>query len=110
MKPLDAITQEVVISLRDEPDRWRERPLPHISRVDQFCLQRDDGLVIAERESRVSPWRMRTVAVFAGDGRYVIVKSREARAALKALDGWREWRKADAPNGVSRFLERSRNR
>lgn len=100
---LDAITQEIVISLRDEPERWGERDLPRIARVAQFCVQRDDGLVLSERESLVSPWRMRTVAVFAGDGRYV-PKGADERAVLRGLDGWRAWRSSDAVASVRRFL------
>lgn len=86
-RPLDAITQEVVISLSDEPERWRARPLPHIPYVLQICLVRDDGLVVSARESLTAPWRVRALAIFSGDERYT-ARGRELCALLKALDGW----------------------
>lgn len=86
MTRLDAIAEEVVISLRDEPQRWRLRPLPEIAGVLQICLQRDDGLVVSAREQRAFPF-FRAVALFTSRDRYVAGGANK-KAILRALDGW----------------------
>ena len=104
-KPLDALAMEASISLMDEADRWRLRtgPLRTQKTVAETFIERDDGLVVYQRDSLVSPWRMRAVALFGGDGRY-IAKGRNARAILKAVDHWLAWYERTAPERLSRHL------
>ncbi len=103
--PLDAITQEIVISLRDEADRWEERDIPEVPRVRSLCLQRDDGLVIYERVSL--GWAARAVSVWAGDG-HVYPKGPEARAIFKAQDAYKAHREATSADRVKAYLSRVR--
>lgn len=86
MTRLDAIAEEVVISLRDEPQRWRARALPEISGVLQICLQRDDGLVVSARERTEFP-HLRRLALFTSREQYV-AEGANLKAMLAALDGW----------------------
>lgn len=100
---LDAITQETVISLNDEPDRWARQPMPYKRGVAQTCLMRDDGLVVYERESLLSPFPVRAVAVFAGDGQFV-ANGKDASALVRAVGAWRRWRDRSSEDDVRQFL------
>lgn len=83
---LDPIAEEVVISLRDEPQRWRARQLPEIAGVIQICVQRDDGLVVSAREAKSFPF-FRSLALFTSSTQYV-ARGRDLKVMLDALDGW----------------------
>lgn len=75
-----------MISLRDEPGRWRLRPLPEIRGVLQICLQRDDGLVVSARERTSFP-HLRRLALFTSRDQYV-ARGENLKAVLRGLDGW----------------------
>ncbi|GIK48044.1 MAG: hypothetical protein BroJett013_07410 [Alphaproteobacteria bacterium] len=107
-KPLDAITQEVVISLSDEPDRWRGFLVdPGNRRLKTVTLERDDGLLVTLKDSLATPWRTARLRVLApGLGRYD-PQGQDLRAMLGAFDGWLKSAPARSEANVRAFLARA---
>lgn len=108
-KPLDAITQEVMISLADEPERWRKAK-PGWFRLDdcwRHTLLRDDDLAVELRESKRSPWPMFAASVTAGEARYEPT-GRDLRAIRQAVLRWLYERENGSADRVRAFLAKAR--
>jgi hypothetical protein len=107
-KPLDAITQEVMISLADEPDRWSEKKRgPFEIAVWRRSLCRDDGLVVSLRESMRSPWPMYAASVTADEARFEPT-GRDLRTIRQAVLRWLHERENGSAGRVRAFLAKTR--
>lgn len=109
-RALDAITMECLISLADEPERWRLDLFSSgaLGRVWRTQLDRDDGLKVSVRESAHAPWPTYAASVYAPGGGAYEASGADLRALRNAVRTWVDTRGARETDRVRAFLTRAR--